>query len=134
MKQILIMLLLVIILFFIAKSCNSDSVLYKENLKEFATNNDKLDKKIKISDSLFSILQKDYFALQKKDSALNAQIAILDDEVERRTSEAKKTQEILFSLQRQINNTRKQIDSIKRNPPNRTEGDLLNSLKMKTIQ
>jgi chromosome segregation ATPase len=133
-KDILIYVLLACILVFVYKSCFAPDPLYKEKIKELEERNKELDKKLKSSDSVTTVLKSEYQKLEVEDSLLKIRITALDADIERKKKEAARSQAALSSLQRDLAKTRAKIDSLKKNPPNRTGNDLLNSLKIKTTR
>ncbi len=93
--------------------------------KELIVAREKLEKDV-------TVLEKNFQDLKKREDALVADISRRDAEIRRRKEEAARSKAELDNMKKGLKETQDKIVELKKNPPNRTGDDLLNSLKMKT--
>jgi len=107
---------------------------YKKKVKELQTANDILKLQRDSLDKDIAKLQGDYNTIKAVGDSLDKEIVKLDAEIKKNKAAAALSQGELDKVRKDLAGTRKKIDELKKNPPNRTGDDLLNSLKIKTKQ
>ena len=118
-----------ILAFFAFRQSGSD---YKKELKELQKANAVLIEERKQIAKNLEKLQAEYTTLEASKNALDVEISSLEDESKRLKDSARKSQENLDRLKADLAETRKQIAEREKHPANRTDEDLLNSLRIKT--
>jgi septal ring factor EnvC (AmiA/AmiB activator) len=79
-------------------------------------------------------LHKAYEILDQRDDSLATRISAQDKELAKLYSDSKRSKTELDKIRKEIAEAMKKIESLKKNPPNRTGTDLINSLKLKTTK
>jgi chromosome segregation ATPase len=132
-KSILILVLLGFsLIFFYMWYFRGDN--YKDELKKIKEENKILHEKRDSIDLRLNKLNVSFNLLKKEDSLLRIKIYNQDLEIQKFKNKANASKEQLNKLLKELEETRKKIQELKNNPPNRTGQDLLNSLKIKTIK
>lgn len=78
------------------------------------------------------ILENDFNNLRMNDSLKASEIARLDKSISIMQEEVNRSRRDFDKIRKELEETRKKIEEFKKNPPNRTGDDLINSLKNKT--
>ena len=132
MKNIIttILLLICLILGYFVFFGNSSND-YKKKLADLAASNKALELKRDSLNSDIKLLRIQFDSLQSKDSVLGIKVNKQDVEIAKDKAIAAKSQAELDCVKHGLEQTRRQIDSVKAHPANRTGNDLLNSLKIK---
>ncbi len=131
-KSIIITLLLVASLFLYYKWHNSENSNYEQELNKLKQENLLIHKK---RDSLLSersILQSDLNLIKNENQRLQLVSEKLEKESLEYRNRANKTKHELDNLRSQLEETHRKIEELKHNPPNRSDDNLLNSLRSKT--
>jgi vacuolar-type H+-ATPase subunit I/STV1 len=131
-KSILILILLGLTLIFGYKWYFTDNSDYKNQIKELEENYQLLEKE-KVENNL--IIQKYKIELDSimiQDSLNVIKIYELESKVFEAEKQADESKKRFNELQKELKETRNKIEEFKKNPPNRTGDDLLNSIKNKT--
>jgi hypothetical protein len=131
LKSALILILLFSTLFFFFKWYSSDNSEYKKQIDLLKQENKKI---IKMRDSIndvISELQERNLALEQRALLIIEENMKLNRELQYEKNKANKSKEELLKLLKEIAETKKKIEELKKNPPNRKEDELLNSLKKK---
>lgn len=131
-KSILILVLLGFSLFFGYSWYFRGDSGYKERLKQLEIRNKVIEHQ---KDSIKEVLvQKEieFIKLKKSESILESEIASLEMDILNARRNANKSKAELDKIMKSLAETRRKIEDLKKNPPNRTGNDLLNSIKIKT--
>lgn len=107
---------------------NVDRDKVKELEKEFK----ELEKQKAETDERIKQWEYKFQELDKRDSDLREQQKIYEKQIITYTNIVNKDKNELYELKKKMENTRKKIEEFKKNPPNRTGEDLINSIKNKT--
>ncbi len=131
-KSILILILLGFSLFFGYNWYFKGDDVSKEKLNQLQERYDEIEKEKKesnkrLEDNAFVI-----DSLMLVDSLNSKKIALLESNVKKAEDKANESAGKLSAVQKELIATRKKIEELKENPPNRTGDDLLNSIKNKT--
>lgn len=78
------------------------------------------------------ILESDFNNLRMNDSLKASEIARLDKTLSIMQEEVNRSRKDFDKIRKELEETRKKIEEFKKNPPNRTGDDLINSIKNKT--
>jgi chromosome segregation ATPase len=129
-KSILIIVLLGFTLIFGYKwYFDTNNSVYKKELKELRDSNKVLQDQRDSINYKLEVLELDLLNLIKNEDVLNSKIELLSIEIEAAKANANKSKAELNKLKKELIETRRKIDNLKQNPPNRTGEDLINSLK-----
>jgi hypothetical protein len=131
-KDILIVILLGLALIFAWTTFFGGDSLYKHKVKELEADNKKLQNERKLIDAKILNIQARFDSLCVEDKKLQGIISAKDIEIEKNKKSAAKSKAELDVIRKNLEDTRKQIEEAKKNPPNREGQDLINSLKIKT--
>jgi len=131
-KDILILVLLGISLFLGYSWYFKGNSGYKEKVKQLEKEYKELEKEKNLIDLEITKWKSKYDSLEVVDKKIQSDLLLLQEEVKRAEEEAKKSKQQLSKIRAELAETRKKIEEFKRNPPNRTGDDLLESLKNKT--
>jgi septal ring factor EnvC (AmiA/AmiB activator) len=132
-KSILILVLLAgCLIFGYMWYFKSDNV--KSELKELRADNERIKKERDSINIHLRALEVNFTKLKQNEKFLQQKINDLELEIERSKQKANKSQAELNKLRLRLEETRRKIKELKNNPPNRTDDDLLNSLKIKTMK
>jgi len=105
---------------------------YKKTINDLKKRNEILQSKNQQIDRRLDNLWIEYSILQKRDSSLRLEIKKRDIKISEALLSAKKSQIELEKTRNAILLTRKKIEDFRKNPSNRIDDDLLNSIKLKT--
>jgi len=133
-KSILILFLLGFSLFFGYMWYFRGDKGYKERLNQLQERNISIQRE---KDSLVKILKVkeiEFVKLQRSESLLLSQIANLQVEIKNAKNNANRSKSELDRIRKDLADTRRRIEELKKNPPNRTGDDLINSIKIKTTR
>lgn len=130
LKNILILVLLAGCLVFASMWYFSGSG-YKSEIKTLKKEKQELVEQRKNLDSQVDNLKRDYEELVKKEAVLLEDIKKRDREIQALKESSARSQAELMKIKKDLAETRKKIEEFKKNPPNRTGQDLINSLKIK---
>jgi hypothetical protein len=131
-KSILILVLLGFSLFFGYSWYFRGDSGYKERLKQLEIRNKIIEHQ---KDSISEVLVKkemDFIKLKESESILESEIASLEMDILNARRNANKSKFELDKIMKSLAETRRKIEELKKNPPNRTGNDLINSIKIKT--
>jgi peptidoglycan hydrolase CwlO-like protein len=131
-KSILILVLLGFSLFFGYSWYFRSDIGYKEKLKQLEIRNKVIEHQ---KDSIKEILVKkeiEFIKLKKSESILELEIESLKIDILNAKRNANKSKAELDKIMKSLAETRRKIEDLKKNPPNRTGNDLINSIKIKT--
>lgn len=131
-KSILILCLLGFGLIFFYRWYFSDSDGYKKEVDRLRKENQSIIKKRDSIDVHLVGLQNEFSRLKQTDSVLQIKLRGMESEVQYAKNKANISKLELDKLRVELESTRKQIEDLKNKPANRTDEDLLNSLKNKT--
>jgi cell division protein YceG involved in septum cleavage len=131
LKSALILILLCSTLFFVWKWYSFDSSEYKKQIDSLREENKKIIKTRDSIDEVISSLQNKKMILELKAIEIIGENMKLNKELKNEKNKANKSKEDLLKLLKEIAETKEKIEELKKNPPNRKEDDLLNSLKKK---
>jgi hypothetical protein len=131
-KDILIIVLLGLALIFAWTTFFGGDSLYKHKVKELEADNKRLQEERKTIDAKILVIQARFDSLSVEDKKLQGVIASKDAEIEINKKSAARSKSELDAMRKGLEETRKQIEQAKKNPPNREGQDLINSLKIKT--
>jgi predicted nuclease with TOPRIM domain len=107
---------------------------YKERIKSLEKENAELQAKRATLDAEIARRKTAFDSLSVMDIQLQSQLAVLETETRLLRDEVKRSRGALDDIQTRIIATRKRIADLKKNPANRKDTDLINSLKLKTNQ
>lgn len=133
-KSILILVLLGFSLIFFYMWYFRGSDNYKDDLKKLKQENKELHEKRDSIQLHLNSLNDSFNELRKQDSLLKVKISDQELEIQKFKNKANASKDQLNKLLKELEETRKKIQELKNNPPNRTDQDLINSLKIKTIK
>lgn len=133
-KNILIISLLGLVLFFGYSWFFGDKSDYKEKVKQLEAEYKALEKEKNLVDSQIIKIKEKYDSLDVIDKKLQNDISKLESDIKKAELEAKNSKNKLLELKGELSETRKKIEEFKSNPPNRTGDALLESIKNKTKQ
>jgi chromosome segregation ATPase len=105
---------------------------YSEEVEKLRSENALLEKKRNEIALRVDSLHKAYDVLQHRDDSLAAKILAQDAEISKLYADSRKSKGELERIRKEISASMKKIEELKKNPPNRTGNDLINSLKIKT--
>lgn len=132
LKSILIIVLLGLTLLFGYRwYFDTDNSNYKNQLKDLKNQNEILKKQRDSVDIKINLLESDLLKLIENEKSLLVKIGLMTAEIDSAKKNAAKSKLELERLKTELYNTKKKIEHLKKNPPNRTGDDLLNSLKTK---
>ena len=131
-KSILILILLGATLIFGYKWYFGGNSEYKEKLKALQEQYDEIEKQKSESDKRLIIINNEKDSLSIQDSLSKKRILELEDGVMLAQRESDKSKEMFNKLKAELAITKKKIEDLKNNPPNRTGDELLESIKNKT--
>jgi len=131
-KTIIILVLLGVSLLFGYKWFFSGDSSLKKRLKEIEAEYNALEEKKKASDKRIKDLEIEFIELEKKDKSLQEKVVKLESEIKIAEQNAANSKNNLDKMKKDLEETKHKIEEFKKNPPNRTGDDLLNSLKNKT--
>ncbi len=131
-KTIIILVLLGISLLFGYKWFFSNDPSLKKRLKEIESEYNTLEEKKKDADKRIKELENEFIVLQKKDKELQDKVVKLESDIKIAEQNAANSKNNLDKMKKELEETKHKIEDFKKNPPNRTGDDLLNSLKNKT--
>jgi len=131
-KSILILVLLGFTLIFGYKWYFSGDDTSEEKLNQLQEQYDEIEKEKQESNKRLNDNSIIIDSLMVADSLNTERIALLDFNVREAEDKAEESAGKLSEMQKQLAATRKKIEELKKNPPNRTGDDLLNSIKNKT--
>ena len=118
----------ILLLFFIFSGRDN----YSDEVERLRSENALLEKKRNEIALRVDSLHKAYDALQHRDDSLAAKISAQDAEISKLYADSRKSKGELEKIRKEISASMKKIEELKKNPPNRTGNDLINSLKIKT--
>jgi chromosome segregation ATPase len=118
-------------LFFVWKWYSFDSSEYKKQIDSLREENKKIIKMRDSIDEVIYSLQNKNLILEQKAIEIIGENMKLSKELSDEKNKSNKSKEELLKLMREIAETKKKIEELKKNPPNRKEDELLNSLKKK---
>lgn len=133
-KNIIIVILLAGLLIFGYIAIFGGDSNYKQQLKELKTKNELLEKQRDSIDVVINNLHAEYAKLKVREAELAKEVTALDAEVEQNKANAKRSQAELDIMKRDLKETRRKIEELKKHPANREGDDLINSLKLKTTK
>jgi cell division protein FtsB len=131
-KSILILVLLGFTLIFGYKWYFSGDDTSEEKLNQLQEQYDEIEKEKQESNKRLNDNSIIIDSLMVADSLNTERIALLEFNVREAEDKAEESAGKLSEMQKQLAATRKKIEELKKNPPNRTGDDLLNSIKNKT--
>ena len=131
-KSILILVLLGFTLIFGYKWYFSGDDASEEKLNQLQEQYDEIEKEKQESNKRLNDNAIIIDSLMVADSLNTERIALLEFNVGEAEDKAEESAGKLSEMQKQLADTRKKIEELKKNPPNRTGDDLLNSIKNKT--
>lgn len=131
-KDILILILLGLSLVFAWTTFFGGDSLYKHKVKELEADNKRLQEERKSIDAKILVIQAKFDSLSIEDKKLQGIITLKDAEIDKNKKSAARSKAELDTIRKRLEETRKQIEEAKTNPPNREGQDLINSLKIKT--
>lgn len=131
-KSILILVLLGFTLIFGYKWYFSGDDTSEEKLNQLQEQYDEIEKEKQESNKRLNDNSIIIDSLMLADSLNTERIALLEFNVREAEDKAEESAGKLSEMQKQLAATRKKIKELKKNPPNRTGDDLLNSIKNKT--
>ena len=131
-KNITIIILVALVLIFGATTFFKKDSLYKYKLEELQKVYDTEHNRRDSLDQELVKVRAEFAALKVREKQLADDIARLDQEIISAKDDATRSRNELDRTRTELDETRKHIKDLKNNPPNRTGGDLLQSLKLKT--
>ena len=131
-KSMLILILLGFTLLFGYKwYFDTNNSEYKKELKELRNQNKVLQKERDSINYNLRVLELDLLKLTETEKQLTLKIDSLNIEIISAKINANKNKEEFNKLKKELADTKKRIEYLKNNPPNRTDDFLINSLKNK---
>jgi uncharacterized coiled-coil DUF342 family protein len=131
-KSMLILILLGFTLLFGYKwYFDTNNSEYKKELKELRNQNKVLQKERDSINYNLRVLELDLLKLTETEKQLTLKIDSLNIEIISAKINANKNKEEFNKLKKELADTKKRIEYLKNNPPNRTDDVLINSLKNK---
>lgn len=130
-KNILLLILLAISIFFIYKNYFSEDSDYKKKLRDLKLDNERLQRKRDSLNNCKILLEKEFSILSKNSKSLEVKLDSMKNELISQKNKASLSKKELDELRHKLAETKKKIEELKNNPPNRQEIDLINSLKSK---
>lgn len=131
-KSILILFFLVISLFFGYKWFYGGNAESKKRIKELEKEYRDLEKQKKENEKSILFWKNRFDSLQVEGNRLQEELELLEKKTQEAEANAEKSKSTLDRLRKELAETREKIDSIKKDPPVKSEEDLLQSLKNKT--
>lgn len=104
----------------------------KDEIKALLEENKVIQKERDSLKTARHILENDFNNLRMNDSLKASEIARLDKSLVIMQEEVNRSRKDFDKIRKELEETRKKIEEFKKNPPNRTGDDLINSLKNKT--
>lgn len=132
LKSILILLLLATTLIFGYKWFFSSDSASKERVKQLELEFKELEKKKMENELKLNALKASFDILKSKDDSLKLEVSRLEKETVAAEISAAASKARFANLQAELAKTRRKIEEFKKNPPIKTEDELLQSLKNKT--
>ena len=130
-KNIIIIILFGLLIFFIYKSYFSGDDSYKEDIELLKNKNKEI---IKERDSLtvvFKELEQDFDSIKERELILDSIINNANKNIDNAKKEAYKSKKELSVLREKLNKSNKKIKNLINNPPNKSDSLLIESLKEK---
>jgi chromosome segregation ATPase len=131
MKNIIILVLFALVIFFGYKSFFDIDDSYKDEIELLKEDNRKLIKKRDSLNKNIRTLEEDLVDIKSRDSILLLDIDKTRDSIDNAKNIADRTKKELDSIRTKISKGRNKIDSLIDNPPNKSDSLLLQSLKIK---
>ena len=131
LKNILVSVLLCLTLIF-AYSWIMEDGGSGERVDTMTRELEELSLKKKESDRIIDSLGIEADRLNSQEQRLKSDISRLESEIRDAIARANQSAKNLDRINKELAETRKKIEEFKKNPPNRTGDDLINSIKIKT--